>query len=245
MPTITLENVTKNYKLDRRQQKEHKGKKFEVGVADVDLTIRQGEFVFFVGSSGAGKTTLLDLISGKLKPDRGTVYLDKKDLSKLIAWSQNRSALLFGKVQQEHSLIRKMTVGENLWIAAQVGRRRFESSRHVELRVKKVLGLVGMRGVESRYPVELSIGECRRVELARALINSPPILVLDEITANLDDDNIWDMFQLLQEVNRKGTTVIMATHASRYVNIMRRRVVTLVDGRIFGDVEKGRYGDVV
>ena len=111
--------------------------------------------------------------------------------------------------------------------------------------MKKVLGLVGMRGVESRYPVEMSIGECRRVELARALINSPPILVLDEITANLDDDNIWDMFQLLQEINRMGTTVIMATHASRYVNIMRRRVITLVDGKIFGDVEKGRYGDVV
>ena len=217
MPTITLENVTKNYKLDRRQQKEQKGKRFEVGVENVDLTIRQGEFV----------------------------YLDKKDLFKAIPWSQNRTALLFGKVQQEHSLIRKMTVEENLLIAAQVGRRRFESAKHLELRVKKVLGLVGMRGVEKKYPVEMSIGECRRVELARALINSPPILVLDEITANLDDDNIWDMFQLLQEVNRKGTTVIMATHASRYVNIMRRRVVTLVDGKIFGDVEKGRYGDVV
>ena len=209
------------------------------------MLFRSGEFVFLVGSSGAGKTTLLELISGKLKPDRGAVYLDKKDLSKLIPWSQNRMAILFGKVQQEHSLIRKMTVEENLWIAAQVGRRRFESTKHVELRVKKVLGLVGMRGVEKKYPVEMSVGECRRVELARALINSPPILVLDEITANLDDDNIWDMFQLLQEVNRKGTTVIMATHASRYVNIMRRRVVTLVDGKIFGDVEKGRYGDVV
>ncbi|MEY8387099.1 ATP-binding cassette domain-containing protein [Oscillospiraceae bacterium 38-13] len=245
MPTITLENVTKNYKLDRRQRKEQAGKKFEVGVENVDLTIKQGEFVFIIGSSGAGKTTLLDLISGKLKPDRGSVCLDKKELSKMIPWSQNRMAILFGKVQQEHSLIRKMTVAENLWIAAQVGRRRFESTKHVELRVKKVLGLVGMKGVEERYPVEMSIGECRRVELARALINSPPILVLDEITANLDDDNIWDMFQLLQEVNRKGTTVIMATHASRYVNIMRRRVVTLVDGKIFGDVEKGRYGDVM
>ncbi|WP_295748499.1 ATP-binding cassette domain-containing protein [uncultured Oscillibacter sp.] len=245
MPTITLENVTKRYKLDRRQQKENKGKKFEVGVENVDLTIKQGEFVFVVGSSGAGKTTLLDLISGKVKPDKGSVCLDKKDLGKLIPWSQNRMAILFGKVQQEHSLIRKMTVEENLWIAAQVGRRRLESGKHVEMRVKKVLGLVGMRGVENRYPVEMSIGECRRVELARALINSPPILVLDEITANLDDDNIWDMFQLLQEVNRMGTTVIMATHASRYVNIMRRRVVTLVDGKIFGDVEKGRYGDVV
>ena len=83
------------------------------------------------------------------------------------------------------------------------------------------------------------------MELARAMINSPPILVLDEITANLDDDNIWDMIILLNEVNRRGTTVIMATHASKYVNIMRRRVVTLVDGHIFGDVERGRYGDVV
>ncbi len=245
MPTITLENVTKNYKLDRRQQKEHKGKKYEVGVEDINLTIRQGEFVFLVGSSGAGKSTLLDLISGRLKPDKGTVSLDQKDLSKLIPWSQNRMAILFGKVQQEHSLIRKMTVEENLWIAAQVGRRRFESGKHVELRVKKVLGLVGIKGKEKKFPVEMSIGEGRKVELARALINSPPILVLDEITANLDDDNIWDMFQLLQEVNRMGTTVIMATHASRYVNIMRRRVITLVDGKIFGDVEKGRYGDVV
>ena len=84
MPTITLENVTKNYKLDRRQQKEQKGKKYEVGVEDINLTIRQGEFVFLVGSSGAGKSTLLDLISGKIKPDKGTVCLDKKDLSKLI-----------------------------------------------------------------------------------------------------------------------------------------------------------------
>lgn len=245
MPTITLDHVTKYYKYNRKQRKEHMGKRFELGVENVDLTIEQGDFVFVVGSSGAGKSTLLDLISGKIKPDSGTVSLDKRDLSKLIPWSQNRAAILFGKVQQEHSLIRKMTVEENLWIAAQVGRRRFEGNKQVQLRVEKVLGLVGMRGTGKRFPVELSVGECRRIELARALINSPPVLVLDEITANLDDENIWDIFQLLIDVNRRGTTVIMATHASRYVNIMRRRVVTLVDGRIFGDVEKGRYGDVV
>lgn len=245
MPTITLENVTKNYKLDRRQQKEQKGKKYEVGVEDINLTIRQGEFVFLVGSSGAGKSTLLDLISGKLKPDKGTVSLNGKDLARLFPWSHNQTALLFGKVCQEQTLARRITVEENLRMAAMIGRRRFESAKHIDERIQKVLGLVGMRGTEKMYPGELSIGECRRVELARALINSPPILVLDEITANLDDDNIWDMLILLNEVNRRGTTVIMATHASKYVNIMRRRVITLVDGHIFGDVERGRYGDVV
>lgn len=243
MPTITLEKVTKYYKV---QKKHRRGEnRVEIGVEDVDLTVEQGEFVFLVGSSGAGKSTLLDLISGKVKPDKGTVSLNGKDLARLFPWSHNQTALLFGKVCQEQTLARRITVEENLRMAAMIGRRRFESAKHIDERIRKVLGLVGMRGTEKKYPGELSIGECRRVELARAMINSPPILVLDEITANLDDDNIWDMFQLLQEVNRKGTTVIMATHASRYVNIMRRRVVTLVDGKIFGDVEKGRYGDVV
>ncbi len=97
----------------------------------------------------------------------------------------------------------------------------------------------------SYYPAELSIGECRRVELARALINSPSILLIDELTANLDDDNIWDLMHLLTELNNKGTTIIMATHASQFVNIMRRRVVTLVDGRLIGDVRNGKYGDIV
>lgn len=99
--------------------------------------------------------------------------------------------------------------------------------------------------MKKKYPVELSSGETRRVELARAMINSPPILLLDEITANLDDDNIWDMFHLLTEINRGGTTVVMATHASQYVNLLRRRVVTLVDGHILGDVSKGRYGEIM
>ena len=243
MPTITLEKVTKYYKIPKKHRRGTN--RVEIGVEDVDLTVEQGEFVFLVGSSGAGKSTLLDLISGKLKPDRGTVLLNGKDLARLLPWSHNQTALLFGKVCQEQTLARRITVEENLRIAAMIGRRRFESSRQVDERIRKVLGLVGMRGAEKKYPGELSIGECRRVELARAMINSPPILVLDEITANLDDDNIWDMIILLNEVNRRGTTVIMATHASKYVNIMRRRVITLVDGHIFGDVERGRYGDVV
>lgn len=242
MPTIVLENVTKHYKQDKNSGR---GKRTEIGVAELTLTIEQGDFVFVTGSSGAGKSTLLKLITGELKPDHGNVYLDGKDLTRLLRWSGNRARGMFGIVTQMGSLGRKMTVEENLMLAARIGRGRFESMSQVGARVAKVLGLVGMKGVEKRYPVELSIGECRRVELARALINSPPILVLDEITASLDDDNIWDIFHLLTEVNRRGSTVIMATHAGAYVNIMRKRVVTLVDGRVFGDVQRGRYGDVM
>ena len=241
MPTIALENVRKYYQTGKHGWTE---KQVETGVEDVSLTIEQGDFEFVIGSSGAGKSTLLDLISGQMKPDQGVVRLEGRDLSKLMRWNYTRTAMLFGKVPQEQSLIRKMTVEENLMLAARVG-RKLESARQLQARIEKVVGLVGMAGTGKRYPAEMSIGECRRVELARALINSPPILILDEITANLDDDNIWDIFHLLTEINHRGTTVIMATHASKYVNIMRRRVVTLVDGRLFGDVRKGRYGDVV
>lgn len=243
MPTIELENVTKFY----RPEKQHRrgGKRLEVGVEEIGLTIRQGEFVFVIGSSGAGKSTLLNLITGQEKPSRGKVYVDSKDLSWMMKLSRNRAAQMFGVVRQTPSLIRKRTVEDNLTLAARISAPRTEHAAQLEARVKKVLGLVGMAGVEKKYPAELSIGECRRVELARALISSPPVLVLDELTANLDDDCIWDVLQLLHELNLRGTTVIMATHASQYVNIMHRRVITLVDGRIFGDVKKGRYGDVV
>ena len=242
MPTITLENVSKYYKNRRGNRS---GRRYETGVEGLSLEIKQGEFVFITGSSGAGKSTLLDLISGRIKPDRGRVLLDGVSIARPLLWQRERIALMFGRVVEEHTLIRKMTVEDNLMIAARVGRKRFETPQEMRDRIKKVLGLVGLSGMEGRYPVEMSLGECRCVELARAMINSPPVLVLDEITANLDDDSIWDIFHLLTEINRRGTTVIMSTHASQYVNIMRRRVVTIVDGQILGDVQKGRYGDVV
>lgn len=242
MPTIELENVTKFYKRKKRHRDE---KKFEMGVEDINLTIQQGDFVFVIGSSGAGKSTLLNLIAGNEKPTKGKVYVGNKDLAWMMKLSKNRASILFGKVWQECSLIRNRNVEDNLALAARVALPKAETEKQLQARVKKVLGLVGMSGVEKRYPVELSIGQCRRVELARAMIGSPPVLVLDEITANLDDDSIWDIFHLLNEINRRGTTVVMATHASQYVNIMRRRVITLVDGHVFGDVKKGRYGDVV
>lgn len=243
MPSIVLEGVSKFYKTGRRGRR---GRRIEAAVEDINLTIAQGEFVFVVGSSGAGKSTLLHLISGDMKPDKGTVYLDGRSMDAVRLWDRSRIVQSFGQVWQEPTLMRKRTVEENLEIVAMIKSwLHLESRKSIEKRINKVLGLVGMSGVNDLYPVELSSGEARRVELARALINSPPILVLDEITNNLDDDNIWDIFHLLKELNERGTTIIMATHASQYVNIMHRRVITLVDGRVFGDVKRGKYGDVV
>lgn len=237
MPAIVLDNVSKFYKSDGR---------VEAAVRDVSLTINQGEFVFVVGSSGSGKSTLLQLMSGEIKPERGKVYLNDQDLQRLMRWKRTSVSLMFGQVWQDHTLMRKRTVEENLRVAAIIGAaRRRDTKWDIQERVNKVLGLVGMQGTQQKYPAELSGGEVRRVELARAMINSPHILILDEITANLDEDNIWDIFEILKEVNRRGTTVVMATHASQFVNIMYRRVITMVDGRVFGDVARGKYGDIL
>ena len=240
MPTIELETVSKFYKPKRfGRVSAH----VSMGVEDVDLIIHQGEFVFVVGGSGSGKSALLRLMTGEDRPDEGAVYIDQREMGGLLRFSRYRRAT-FGTIWQEPTLIRKMTVEQNLALASKnvLGR---ESPQVVDIRIKKVLGLVGLRGVEDKYPVELTIGQCRRVELARALIGSPPILVLDEITANLDDDCIWDTLHLLNDLNLKGTTVIMATDDSHYVNILRRRVITMSGGRVVGDVQKGKYGDVL
>lgn len=234
MPTIELKNVTKRYRFERRQYE---------AISQVDLTVRQGEFLFVVGSSGAGKSTLLKLIAGQLRADGGVVLMDGADVAPLpLVPPSVRLRRAVGYVPQEQSLIRRRTVYDNLYMAAQAG--GLNRDRDAMERIYKALSIVGMRGVERQFPGELSIGQARRVELARALVSSPPVLVLDELTANLDEDNIWDMLHVLSELNRMGTTVVMATHASMFVNIMRRRVVTLVDGRIAGDVAGGRYGEI-
>lgn len=233
MPTIHLDQATKIYKCEGRRQ---------AAVSELDLTIRQGEFVFIVGSSGSGKSTLLQLMTGELRPDGGNCYLDRMNLSWAPPWYLPRVKRAFGQVWQEPRLMRRRTVRENLLMVARAGIEK--GKENLNLKAEKALSIVGMAGMGDRYPTELSIGEARRVELARALVNSPPILVLDELTANLDEDNIWDIIHLLLELNRHGTTIVMATHASLFVNILRRRVVTLVDGRIAGDVKRGKYGDI-
>lgn len=234
MPQIRLEGVSKYYPQE---------KKMVPVVQNIDLTIRQGEYVFVIGSSGAGKSTLLRLISGELQPTRGSIYLDDVNLTRLTPYGRSRRRACIGWVPQTPQLVRKRTILENLEMVAQLSRSRRGSTNRE--RIRKALGMVGLKEVEDRYPAELSQGECRRVELARAILNSPSILVLDEVLANLDEDAIWDMLHLLGEFHRRGTTIIMATHAKKFVNLLRKRVITLVDGQIFGDVPRGRYGDVV
>lgn len=233
MPQIRLEGVTKYYKND---------KKGFPSINDVNLTVDQGEFLFIVGSSGSGKSTLLELMAGVLRPSTGNVYLDHIRLSHLSIWRRHRLPLFLGYVPQFSQLIRKQTIGESLILAAVVGQKHKGPS--LQERIQKVLHTVGLPDVTSCYPVDLSLAECRRVELACAMINSPPILIIDELTADLDEDATWDIMHLLNEINHLGTTVIMATHARKFVNIYRKRVITLVDGRVLGDVSKGRYGDI-
>ena len=233
MPELRLENVSKLYKAEKKRK--------EYAVRDLSLTVTQGEFVFLIGSSGAGKSTMLKLMGGEISPDEGMVLVDDVNIGRYFGPWKARLARTFGIVSQETLLIRKRTIMENLMVAARASGLQRKSRPAAE----KALGLVGLPTVGDAYPAQLSIGEVRRVELARALISSPPILLLDELTANLDDDTIWDVLHLLRELNNRGTTIIMATHASQYVNIMRQRVVTLVDGRLFGDVRNGRYGDIV
>lgn len=234
MPTIRLSQIAKLYKGKGRHT---------AAVLNIDLEIAQGEFVFFVGSRGAGKSTLLDIISGDLAPDQGAVYLNDVNINRLSRRKRARLRRVIGKVSQDPSLVRTDTVLENLIGARGLGMIR--GLWYEEKLVRKALALVGMPGVERRCPREFTYTQCRRLELARAIMRSPPILVLDGITDQMDDDTIWDIFLLLNELNARGTTILMATNAKKFVNIMRRRVITLSDGRIVGDVRRGRYGDIV
>ena len=241
MPTITVNHASKHYIVERRGLF-RRGRR-EIGLKDASLTVQQGEFVFVIGSSGSGKSTLLRLLSGRERPSQGEVLLNGRNISRLSPVQLRRLPLLIGAVDQQHTLNHRATVEENLRQSARVGQRKFRDQDNCTARIRKVLGLTGLAGMERRYPGELTAGERRRVGLAQALINSPPILVLDEITANLDKDSMWDVFLLLTELNRKGTTIIMSTRNSEYVNMLRRRVITLVDGQIYSDAIKGRYGE--
>ncbi len=210
------------------------------GVRDISIHIEQGEFVFFVGSSGSGKSTLIKLLLKELDPTEGIITINNvvtNDLPREKIPYLRRS---LGVVFQDFRLLPNKTVYENVAFAMQV----IEApSKQIRRNVPAVLSLVGLTKKSRNYPSQLSGGEQQRTALARAIVNNPPILICDEPTGNLDPGTAWDIMDLLEDINRRGTTIVMATHAKDIVDMMQKRVVTLRRGQVIRDIQKGGYGD--
>ena len=183
---------------------------------DVSLKIEKGEFVFIVGSSGSGKTTLIKLLLKELDPTSGKIKVADTDYSKLKRKNIPKIRRKIGVVFQNFRLLRQ---------------------------VPAMLTLVGLADKYKSFPKQLSGGEQQRVALARALVNKPEILLADEPTGNLDPKNSWEIMRLLEDVNKKGTTVVVVTHNKEIVNMMKKRVITLKHGEIISDEQKGGYID--
>ncbi len=223
---IKLENVTKAYSPE------------VLAVRDATFDIPKGEFVFLVGPSGSGKSTLLRLINRQERPERGSIHVAGRDINEMPSAKIPYLRRNIGNIFQDYKLLPNKTVFENVAFALEVIGR----PRHVVAQqVPAVLELVGLAGKQDRFPHQLSGGEQQRVSIARAFVNRPLILLADEPTGNLDPATGEGIMRLLDRINKTGTTVVMATHDQRIVNMMRRRVVQLDRGVIVRDQARGVY----
>src|SRR5699024_1704624 len=205
----------------------------------VDLEVDRGEFVFLVGASGSGKSTFLRLVLREERPTSGSIFVAGRGLSKVAQWRGPYLRRQVGTVFQDFRLLPKKSVFDNVAIALQVtGKPR----HHVLTTVPETLEMVGLAGKEKRLPHELSGGEQQRVAIARAMAGRPAILLADEPTGNLDPTTSVGIMRLLDRINRRGTTIVMATHDNDIVDQMRKRVVELVDGQMVRDQARGVYG---
>lgn len=207
---------------------------------DVTFRIQKGEFVFVVGSSGSGKTTLIKLLLKEIKPTKGEITVDGQEYGKMKRKDIPMLRRKLGVVFQNFRLLKDRTVFENVAFAQQVIERPMKEIRR---EVPATLTMVGLAKKYKQYPKELSGGEQQRVALARAIVNRPDIILADEPTGNLDPKNSLEIMRLLEEINKKGTTVVVVTHNKEIVNMMQKRVITLKHGKIFSDEEKGGYKD--
>ena len=225
---ISLKNVTKIYAEG------------DGGVSDINLEIEKGEFVFIVGPSGSGKSTLISLILKEINPDKGQIMVNGMMTTKMRRRRIPYLRRSMGVVFQEYRLLANKNVYENIEFAMEV----VEAPRRLIRRnIPAVLSLVGLQKKAKSFPDQLSGGEQQRIAIARAIVNNPPILIADEPTGGLDPDTADEIMELLEEINRRGTTVVMATHAKNIVDKMQKRVVNLDNGRIVRDVKKGGYSE--
>lgn len=209
-----------------------------IGLQDATFKVNKGEFVFVVGPSGSGKSTLLKLILHEEVPTEGEVFVNGFTIHDM-----DRSEIPYlrrglGVVFQDFRLLPNKTVYDNVSFAMQIVEAQ---PRDIRRQVPVALALVGLSKKARVYPHQLSGGEQQRVALARAIVNNPSILIADEPTGNLDPDTSWEIMKLLDDINQRGTTVLVATHEKSIVDEMKKRVLSLDYGRISHDVQKGNY----
>ncbi|MDZ5623361.1 cell division ATP-binding protein FtsE [Nocardioides bizhenqiangii] len=225
---IRFEKVTKNYPGPGKP-----------ALDQVTVDIDKGEFVYLVGQSGSGKSTALRLVLRELRPTTGRVYVAGKEINRMAGWKVPRLRRQVGTVFQDFRLLPNKTVAENVAFALQViGKSRREINRVVP----ETLEVVGLKDKAGRMPDELSGGEQQRVAIARAFVNRPMIIIADEPTGNLDPQTSVGIMGLLEDINERGTTVVMATHDHGIVDQFRKRVVELEQGKVVRDEAAGSYG---
>ena len=222
---------------------EHVSKSYSAGIPalnDVNLEIEDGEFVFIVGDSGSGKSTMIKLLLKELEPTEGTITVDGKVLNKIKRKQIPKYRRNVGVVFQDFRLLKDRNVYDNVAFAQKVVG---ESNSHIRKKVPIMLSTVGLAAKYRSFPRQLSGGEQQRVAIARALINEPDILLADEPTGNLDNNNAWEIMKLLEEINAKGTTVLVVTHNLEIVKVMKKRVITVKKGTIVSDSKQGDFDD--
>ncbi len=225
-PLIRLESISKTYSEGVE------------ALHDVSFSINKGEFVFIVGPSGSGKSTLIKILLKELDPTSGNIHVAGSDLGTLKRRQVSRYRRNIGVVFQNFELLKDRSVYENIALAQRV---IGVPKRKINRNVSSMLSLVGLNDKIKVNPEELSGGEQQRVALARALVNRPTILLADEPTGNLDPGNAWSIMELMNEINKLGTTVIVVTHNPEVVDAMQKRVIAMKEGRIIADISKGRY----
>ena len=221
---------------------EHVSKSYTAGIPalnDVSLDIEEGEFVFIVGDSSSGKSTLIKLLLKELEPTEGTITINNKKLNKIKRRQIPKFRRNIGVVFQDFRLLKDRNIYDNVAFAQKV---IGESNRSIKKNVPSMLSMVGLAAKYRSYPRQLSGGEQQRVAIARALINEPKILLADEPTGNLDNHNAWEIMKLLEEINSRGTTVVVVTHNLEIVKAMNKRVITMKKGVVVEDSE-GDYSD--
>jgi cell division transport system ATP-binding protein len=229
---IKFEKVTKIYPST------NSGKKEVVALKDISFEVKEKEFVCIVGKSGAGKTTLLKLILGEEKPTKGKIFFNGEEISKLSPSKLPKIRRKIGAVFQDYKLLPKKTAAENV---AYVMEALGFPDEQIKRDVPQVLEIVNLLEKANYFPHELSAGEKQRLAIARSLIHRPKIILADEPTGNLDPYNSAEIIRILLKINEMGTTVILATHNKEIVNSLKKRVISLVEGKIVRDEEKGQF----